>query len=102
MLIVSGNFSWLNWLTIVLALSVVDGSLIADPHALPGSPLWYEVVVIAFSALLLSCRRLRIGTQRRRSRLGVVSNAETAGESRHRCYAKQWRMMQQQVRLRDR
>ncbi|WP_328666565.1 lipase maturation factor family protein [Streptomyces sp. NBC_00322] len=52
-LVLSGNFSWLNWITIVLALSAVDGSLIADPHKLPGSPLWYEVVVIAVSALLL-------------------------------------------------
>ncbi|TQK50609.1 lipase maturation factor [Streptomyces sp. SLBN-118] len=52
-LVLSGNFSWLNWITIVLALSVVEGSLVADPHELPGSPIWYEVVVIAVSALLL-------------------------------------------------
>ncbi|MET7620081.1 lipase maturation factor family protein [Streptomyces sp. NPDC005408] len=52
-LVLSGNFSWLNWITIVLALSAVDGSLIADPPALPDSPVWYEAVVIAVSALLL-------------------------------------------------
>ncbi|WP_274564377.1 lipase maturation factor family protein [Streptomyces spiramyceticus] len=52
-LVLSGNFAWLNWLTIVLALSAIDGSFIADPPALPASPLWYEVLVIAVTALLL-------------------------------------------------
>ncbi|MFF4233517.1 lipase maturation factor family protein [Streptomyces sp. NPDC001820] len=52
-LVVSGNFAWLNWLTIVLALSAVDGSLFADPPALPAPPLWYEVVVIAVTALIV-------------------------------------------------
>ncbi|MBT2511077.1 lipase maturation factor family protein [Streptomyces sp. ISL-98] len=52
-LVLSGNFAWLNWLTIVLALSAIDGSFIADPPALPDSPLWYEVLVIAVTALLL-------------------------------------------------
>ncbi|MCX4820830.1 lipase maturation factor family protein [Streptomyces sp. NBC_01142] len=53
-LVLSGNFAWLNWITIVLALSAVDGSLIADPPALPAPPLWYEIVVIAVAALLLA------------------------------------------------
>jgi hypothetical protein len=52
-LVLSGNFAWLNWLTIVLALSAVDGSLIADPPALPAPPLWYEIVVIAVTALIV-------------------------------------------------
>jgi hypothetical protein len=52
-LVLSGNFSWLNWITIVLALAAVDGSMFADPRALPASPLWYEVVVIAVTALVL-------------------------------------------------
>ncbi|AVZ76624.1 hypothetical protein SLUN_34850 [Streptomyces lunaelactis] len=52
-LVLSGNFAWLNWITITLALSAVDASLIADPPALPAPPLWYEIVVIAVTALLL-------------------------------------------------
>lgn len=52
-LVLSGNFAWLNWLTIVLALSAVDGSLIAGDHLLPQAPLWYQVVVLAVTALVL-------------------------------------------------
>jgi hypothetical protein len=53
-LVMSGNFAWLNWLTIVLAVSAFDGSLIAGPPAsLPAAPVWYEAVVLAFTALVL-------------------------------------------------
>ncbi|QDQ14933.1 lipase maturation factor family protein [Streptomyces spectabilis] len=57
-LVLSGNFSWLNWLTVVLALSAVDFRLFlgtaADPPAhLAAAPLWYEVLVIAVTAALL-------------------------------------------------
>ncbi|GGW23007.1 lipase maturation factor family protein [Streptomyces xantholiticus] len=52
-LVLSGNFAWLNWLTIVLALSAVDGSLVAGEHPLPGAALWYRIVVIAVTALVL-------------------------------------------------
>ncbi|MBT2525153.1 lipase maturation factor family protein [Streptomyces sp. ISL-99] len=52
-LVLSGNFAWLNWLTIVLAVSVVDFSPWVTAPALPASPLWYEVLVIAVTALLL-------------------------------------------------
>jgi hypothetical protein len=52
-LVLSGNFAWLNWLTIVLALSAVDGSLIAGTHPLPEAPLWYRIVVMAVTALVL-------------------------------------------------
>ncbi|MFJ3230755.1 lipase maturation factor family protein [Streptomyces sp. NPDC086787] len=50
-LILSGNFSWLNWITVVLAVSAlrIPGSA---PSAAP-APLWYEVVVSAVGALLL-------------------------------------------------
>lgn len=61
-LVLSGNFAWLNWLTIVLAASAVDdgswaavlrplgvevraGAAPADP------PVWFVVVVLAVSAL---------------------------------------------------
>ncbi|MEV6652973.1 lipase maturation factor family protein [Streptomyces sp. NPDC051219] len=52
-LVLSGNFAWLNWLTIVLALSAFDGSLIVEPPPLPSPPLWYEVMVIAVTVLVL-------------------------------------------------
>lgn len=51
-LVLSGNFAWLNWLTIVLALPVItfptDSPAVSDP------PLWYVVVVLTVSALLLA------------------------------------------------
>ncbi|MFG2328158.1 lipase maturation factor family protein [Streptomyces sp. NPDC048604] len=53
-LVLSGNFAWLNWLTIVLALSAIDGSLVAgDGHTQPEAPVWYAVVVCAVTALVL-------------------------------------------------
>ncbi|MEU1166428.1 lipase maturation factor family protein, partial [Streptomyces sp. NPDC005921] len=50
-LVVSGNFSWLNWITIVLALSAVR--LPTGHRTGPPVPLWYEVAVLAVTALLL-------------------------------------------------
>ncbi|MEU2060633.1 lipase maturation factor family protein [Streptomyces sp. NPDC013455] len=50
-LVLSGNFSWLNWITIVLALSALR--LPASAPSVPPAPLWYEVVVLAVAALLL-------------------------------------------------
>ena len=52
-LILSGNFSWLNWLTVLLAVSAFDGSLVAAPPALPAAPVAYEAVVLAFTALVV-------------------------------------------------
>ncbi len=59
-LVLSGNFSWLNWLTIVLALSVIDTSTlaavtgIAPPAGIPATqPHWYAALVIAFTALIV-------------------------------------------------
>ncbi|WP_406440513.1 lipase maturation factor family protein [Streptomyces sp. NBC_01613] len=51
-LVLSGNFAWLNWITIVLAVSALD--LPADAPSVPAAPLWYEVVVLAVAALLLT------------------------------------------------
>jgi hypothetical protein len=56
-LVLSGNFSWLNWITIVLALSAVDGSLVADAPTLPHPPLWYGILVIAVTALVVVLSR---------------------------------------------
>ncbi|MBY8339052.1 lipase maturation factor family protein [Streptomyces spinosirectus] len=50
-LVLSGNFAWLNWITIVLAVSALR--LPGDAPSVPGPPLWYEVLVLAVSALLL-------------------------------------------------
>ncbi|MFD7020120.1 lipase maturation factor family protein [Streptomyces sp. NPDC059928] len=52
-LVLSGNFAWLNWLTIVLAVSSLDGSLVAAEPSLPGPPLWYETLVIAVTVVVL-------------------------------------------------
>ncbi|MGP3950712.1 lipase maturation factor family protein [Streptomyces sp. 7N604] len=58
-LVVSGNFAWLNWVTIVLALPAVHGALAADLLPLPeppefgGTPVWFEVLVIAATALVV-------------------------------------------------
>ncbi|MFF8191021.1 lipase maturation factor family protein [Streptomyces bobili] len=50
-LVLSGNFSWLNWITIVLAVPALE--LPADPPATRDAPLWYVVVVLAVAAFLL-------------------------------------------------
>jgi Lipase maturation factor len=56
-LVLSGNFAWLNWITIILAASAVDNSSAAalfpvpDPPALPGPPLWFAGLVIAFAVM---------------------------------------------------
>jgi len=46
-LVLSGNFAWLNWLTIVLAFSAVAAP---NPQAQPDPPLWFAAAVIAFTA----------------------------------------------------
>ncbi len=51
-LVLSGNFAWLNWITIVLAVPALALPGTA-PDAVPGAPLWYEIVVLAVAALLV-------------------------------------------------
>ena len=58
-LVLSGNFAWLNWMAIVLALSVVpDGFwravLPAEPHTAVGRPLPWVVAVCAVTVLVLA------------------------------------------------
>ncbi|WP_043501206.1 lipase maturation factor family protein [Georgenia sp. SUBG003] len=57
-LVLSGNFAWLNWLTMVLAFSAVSDDVLARvlplgeaSHA--PSPVWFVVVVLAVSLLLV-------------------------------------------------
>ncbi|MDR3084225.1 MAG: lipase maturation factor family protein, partial [Streptomyces sp.] len=50
-LVLSGNFAWLNWITIVLALSAVRFP--GSAPSVPPAPLSYEVVVLSASALVV-------------------------------------------------
>jgi hypothetical protein len=56
-LVISGNFAWLNWITIVLAVSAIDHSSVSavlpvtEPPPLPDPPTWFAGLVIAFTAL---------------------------------------------------
>jgi Lipase maturation factor len=58
-LVASGNFAWLNWITIVLALSAVATPqagrvlpLPAAPHFGPAPP-WYQALVLAATAMVV-------------------------------------------------
>jgi hypothetical protein len=58
-LVASGNFAWLNWLTIVLACSAIDGSSAAALLPMPARPAlsqppqWFIGLVIVFTAMVL-------------------------------------------------
>jgi hypothetical protein len=55
-LVTSGNFAWLNWLTIVLGLSALPDAWLAPvlpgdaDHASAGTPVWFAVLVCAVTA----------------------------------------------------
>ncbi|MFE3031710.1 lipase maturation factor family protein [Streptomyces canus] len=51
-LVLSGNFAWLNWITIVLAVPALR--LPDDTQSPSAGPLWYQVTVLAVAALLLA------------------------------------------------
>ena len=56
-LVASGNFAWLNWLTILLGFSAIDASSaaallpIAKQPALAEAPQWFGDLVIVFTVL---------------------------------------------------
>jgi hypothetical protein len=58
-LMISGNFSWLNFLTIALAVSAIDGSVLA--HVLPvdgpahvtATPGWITVLTVALAVFVV-------------------------------------------------
>jgi len=52
-LVASGNFSWLNWITIVLALSALDSSPLAGAPAHDRVPPWFVAAVLGVTALVV-------------------------------------------------
>jgi hypothetical protein len=52
-LMVSGNFSWLNWLTVILATSVVPWQAWAGvaPHPV-AAPVWHDALVVVVTAVV--------------------------------------------------
>ena len=58
-LVLSGNFAWLNWLTIVLAFSAIDQTSVAAVLPLPAAPAldaaprWFVGMVIVFTAMVV-------------------------------------------------
>jgi hypothetical protein len=57
-LVLSGNFSWLNALTIALGLSVLDGGWLhhvfplTPPASLHTGPVWFVAIVVAVTVLI--------------------------------------------------
>ncbi|MGW0754738.1 lipase maturation factor family protein [Streptomyces sp. NPDC002587] len=57
-LVASGNFAWLNWLALLLALTAIDGGRAAAVLPLPGPvaqaapPAWYEGTVLAVTLVV--------------------------------------------------
>ncbi|MBT2493236.1 lipase maturation factor family protein [Streptomyces sp. ISL-96] len=57
-LIASGNFAWLNWLAVLLAVTAIDGARAAavlplpEPRAFAAPPAWYQGVVISVTVLV--------------------------------------------------
>ncbi|MFE9423069.1 lipase maturation factor family protein [Kitasatospora sp. NPDC006697] len=66
-LVASGNFAWLNWLTIALAFGALR--LPGGPHPRAGAPLWFEAVVLAFTAVVLVLSRRPAGNLLSRGQL---------------------------------
>ncbi|MFI2240620.1 lipase maturation factor family protein [Streptomyces chrestomyceticus] len=53
-LVLSGNFAWLNWLTVALALSAVDVSRLAGTPASASAapPVWFAVLTVAVTVFV--------------------------------------------------
>ena len=57
-LVVSGNFAWLNFITIALAISAFDNAALGRlfplaPYGAQDTPGWYLAIVLAVTALIL-------------------------------------------------
>ena len=54
-LVLTGNYAWLNWLTILIAFSAISDSFLlgtAAPAPPPASPLWWHLLIIAVAGFL--------------------------------------------------
>ncbi|MFI5500423.1 lipase maturation factor family protein [Nocardia asteroides] len=54
-LVISGNFAWLNWVTLLLATTAIDGRflpMLPDAPPVAPTPLWFEIAVFAFVTLV--------------------------------------------------
>jgi hypothetical protein len=65
-LIVSGNYAWLNWITVVILFAAVSDPVLGavglpTPASLPPPPAWFSAVVIGVAAVIvvLSYRPVR-------------------------------------------
>jgi Lipase maturation factor len=81
-LVVSGNFAWLNWLTILLGCSVIDASSAAavlpipKPPALAAVPPWFAGLVIVFAVLTVMMTYYPVRNMiSRRQRMNMSFNA---------------------------
>ncbi|GIF97188.1 lipase maturation factor family protein [Catellatospora citrea] len=52
-LVASGNFSWLNWIAIILAASALDLSPLLGTGVAAAGPPWHQVLVFAAAALVI-------------------------------------------------
>ncbi len=80
-LVASGNFAWLNWLTILLAFSAIDASSlsvilpISHQPPLADAPRWFTALVIGFTALTLALSYLPVRNMiSRRQRMNMSFN----------------------------
>jgi len=80
-LVTSGNFAWLNWLTILLAFSAIDASslsaILPIPHQpeLADAPRWFTALVVVFTVLTLALSYLPVRNMlSRRQRMNMSFN----------------------------
>ena len=81
-LVISGNFAWLNWLTILLGCSAIDASSAAailpipKRPALAGAPPWFAGLVIVFTVLTVMLSYYPVRNMiSRRQRMNMSFNA---------------------------
>lgn len=81
-LVFSGNFAWLNWLTILLGCSVIDVSSAAAVLPIPSQPAlaavppWFAALVIVFSVLTVMMTYYPVRNMiSRRQRMNMSFNA---------------------------
>ncbi|MFH8520136.1 lipase maturation factor family protein [Streptomyces gelaticus] len=90
-LVASGNFAWLNWLAILLAVSAIDDVRAAhllplpkQPPAFDATPAWYAGLVLAVTALVAALsywpiRNLISGHQRMNASFNPLYLVNTYG-----------------------